>query len=315
MKQKTVILALVVILVLFCGIQTARADIGSVNFMGAYYRGTDPFYGTGSDIVAYKAGSNVTVAVSVYNPYYSMAINISSIKIWFDWGANYTSSEVSKTSPFALPLYQSHVFTIKLTLPSDVSTQVTRSYKVYAEYSYPNASINSLSTWTYQNSNFVVYSNDQADAQNLYLQLITTGLIQQGTSYYYYYYPTILNFPYIPFVSSQARMLWGQARNKATGGYVSYARGDFSEAKASYQTALNLVNQSFDIESKIGAGYENSFMNFTNGAASAMNGIGSATLILAWGIGIGAILFGLGILVYGIARLRTGRPRPPAQQS
>lgn len=313
MKLEKAVLVLTAVLILSCGIQAVRAEIGSVNFVGPYYHGYDPFYGI--DVVAYKANANVTVAVSVYNNfYYSQTVNISSVKIWFDWGTNYTSSEVSDASRFKLIQYQSQVFQIKLTLPSDVSNQVTHNYKVYAEYwgpSYGNSSIGVLNTWIYQGSNFVVYSGDQAIAQDLYLELATVGLVQTGS--YYYYYPSILNFPYIPFVSSNARMLWSQARNTATAGYLSYARGNFSDAKSSYLAALDLVNQSFDAESGVGANYEGSFINFTNGAANAMNGMGSSTLILAWGLGVGAVLFGLGILVYGIGRLRTGKQNPPPQ--
>jgi phage shock protein PspC (stress-responsive transcriptional regulator) len=311
LKVQTVCLVFAVATLLLSGTRSVEASVSSVNFMGAFYKGNDSFYG--SSVIAYKAGSNVTVAVSAYNDYYYgyATTNITAVKIWFDWGVNYTSSEVSMNKRYSLVQYQSHVFLITLQLPTNVSNMVTHSYTVFVEHVYGlNGSVGVFNTWTYSGRDFAVYSSDQSDAQDLYVQLTTLGVLPPTG--YSYYWPPVANFPYMPFVSSEARMLWSQARNEGTAGSASYARGDFAGAKSNYQTALGMIDQSFAAESETGKDYEGGFAGLMRGVGNAFNRSGDSVLILAIGIGVGAALFGVGILVYGLAKLRMARtPKSP----
>jgi hypothetical protein len=306
---------LAVATLLLSGARSVGATVSSVNFAGAFYKGYDLFHG--KSVVAYKVGSNVTVAISVYNDYYYSytTINISAVKILFDWGTNYTSNEASMDNRFQLERYQTHVFLITLELPTDVSNMATHSYMVYVEHvNRLNGSVSVVNTWTYSGSDFAVYSSDQSDAQDLYAELVTIGVLPSMSYYYYYYLPPIVNFPYIPFVSSEARMLWSQARDEGNFGSTDYARGNFTGAKSHYQTALSMVNESFAAESETGSNYEDSFASLMGGIGNAFNRSGDSVLILAVGISIGATLFGIGVLVYGLAKLKTARtPQSPAK--
>jgi len=306
LRIRTVCLALTAVLLFFSATHFAQADISQVNFLGALYKGTDPFYG--QTVVAYKTGANVTVAISTYNSDFNFgAVNITAVKMWFDWGANYTSNEVNIDNIFQLERYESHVFMITFVLPTNISNIVTHSYTAYVEYAFgENVSISDV--WTRQGSDFAVYSGDQADAQDLYAELATFGVLQPLGYYYYYYTPPILNFPYLPFVSSEARMLWSQARNSGTVGTMYYTRGDFTSAKTYFQEALDMVNQSFVAESGTGKSYEDGFASLMGGIGNAFNRSGDSILIAAAGIGLGAALFGVGVLIYGFAKLRTARP-------
>ena len=145
------------------------------------------------------------------------------------------------------------------------------------------------------------------------MELTTLGVLLP-TGYYYTYLPPIVNFPYMPFVSSEARMLWSQARTEGTVGSTDYARGDFAGAKSHYQAALDKIDQSFAAESETGKNYENSFAGFMSGVGNAFNRSGDSVLVLAVGVGIGAVLLGIGVLVYGLAKLRTPRtPQSPTK--
>lgn len=317
MKPRTICVAFAVVMLLLCAVRLVNADVSSVNFIGSSYKGSDPFYG--ASVSAYTLGANVTVAISVYNSYYvygSSTVNVSAVKIWFDWGANYTSIDVSVDDPFPIPAYQSHVFSITFALPTSVSNLVLHSYMVYVEHvdrltGSPKVIVG---TWTYSGSNFAVYSADQTDAQNMYSDLLNLGVIQYRDSYYYV--PPIENFPYLPIFSSEARMLWTKARDEGNTGSTLYMRGDFAGAKFRFQTALDLVNQSLTAESEKGKEYEDNFVDLMSGIGHAFNGVGDSVLILCIGIGIGAIMLGIGVLIYGVAKLRTNRTQPPtAKQS
>jgi len=67
LKAQTFCLVLAVATLLLSGARSVSASVSSVNFIGAFYKGNDSFYG--KSVVAYKTGSNVTVAVSAYNDY------------------------------------------------------------------------------------------------------------------------------------------------------------------------------------------------------------------------------------------------------
>jgi len=317
LKSRTICVAFAVVMFLFCAVRSVSADVSSVNFIGAVYKGSDPFYG--NSITAYTLGTNVTVAVSVYNNYYtyeSSTVNVSAVIIWFDWGTNYTSTDVSLDNPFPIPPYQSYVFSLKFRLPSDASNLVLHSYMVYVEHvdRLTGSPKTIVGTWTYPGSGFAVYAADQADAQNSYSELLNLGVLQYRDSYYYV--PPIANFPYMPIFSSEARMLWTKARDEGYTGLTLYMRGDFGGAKSQFQTALDDVNQSLTAESEKGKEYEANFVDLMAGIGHAFNGVGDSVLILSIGIGIGAIMLGVGVLIYGVAKLRTNRTQPPtAKQS
>src|SRR3989304_4042894 len=83
-------------------IGTAQAAIQQFTWLPPYeYRGYDStFYQT--YIVAYKTGATASLQIPVYSdtyvghPYHSYRpTNVSAVKIGFDWGTNYTSTEVS----------------------------------------------------------------------------------------------------------------------------------------------------------------------------------------------------------------------------
>lgn len=163
---------------------------------------------------------------------------------------------------------------------------------------------------TYTSNDFAVYSADQAESQDLYQKLIGIGVVQ--LSYYYSPQYPIMNFPYLPILSAEARMLWTEARNKASSGSVYYARGDFENAKTSYQSAYNLANQSLSIEAEQGKNLEDEIKGFMDSVGQTLNKTAESTtaqtqalLILSVGLSIGVIMIGLGTILYGLAKRKT----------
>lgn len=325
-------------LLLLCTLNVAKADVWSPTFVGAVYRSYDAFYG--DTVVAYELGSSVALTVPVYNTFYNYnywPINVSTVKIWFDWGVNYTSLDVDENHTVQIQPWQTSTFTISFTVPTDVTNLIKHTYTVYVEHidRQEGTPKNIVGTWTYTGSNFAVYSADQADAQNLYTQLLTMGVATQLGYYSYYTLPPIANFPYLPIVSSEARMLWTNARNEATSGAMSYMLGDFATAKSHYQSAYDMTNQSLTIEAQKGSNLEDkidSFMGTTGEAinktadsissfADALQKMGDSSaaqaqafLILSIGVAVGMVLVGLGALLYGLAKRKISQSPPLSER-
>jgi len=214
-----------------------RAYISNYYWVVPFYRGYDEFYG--SYVSAYETNSTAQLMVNVYNDWYSYpSINVTAVKVVFDWSQNYSSIEC----PYIMPQSQSHSFKIDFTVPStDVASNVVpHSYVIYVEFTYDS----STSYWSYYPSEyFAVYSSDQADARDLYINLNA-------------------KLQYIPsFHSYEAQMLLSETAAEANVGYyIDYRRGEFDLAKAHFETALSLFDQAFAVESDYAKAYDENYM-------------------------------------------------------
>jgi len=208
-------------------IHPSEATISMTKWLQPTFSGTDAFYG-GPAVVAYKEGSTVKLAVSVTPAPYSW-VNVTWVRISFGWGKTYNSTEADGVKPATeIDAERSvYVFNILFTAPStaEASNLVKHSYTVSVSYNYSGGT----DKWTSSGTDFVVYSDLQAEAQALNQQVDA--------------YPTTWGFS-----SSEAQVLWEKAKNIAASGDTYYASGDFTNAKGSYQSALDLFDQAFAAE-------------------------------------------------------------------
>jgi len=296
----------------------SEASISTIKWLEPNFSGTDSFYG-GPAIVAYTEGSTVKLAVVVTNPPYSW-INVSWVRIWFDWGLTYNSTEATGVStPIEINSTRSvFVFNIVFTAPSttSVSNLVKHSYTITVSFTH----IGGDATFTSSSSDFALYSTTQAQAQTLNLQVDA--------------YPSSWSFD-----SSEAEVLWEKARNAAGLGDTYYSVGAFASAGTSYQEALDLFQQAFAAEKAFQTATDTAYGNYYNALAdnadteaqastkqadAAMKQAeaaqteadaavrqADAALTNAYGwmaFGIGWILIGVGVIIYGFRR----PVKPPA---
>jgi hypothetical protein len=244
----------------------AQAYIESYNWIGATYEGSDSFYGR--YVVAYKEGLKATLVVSVRN-HFSYKINVSAVKVGFDWNINYSSTECNESAPLVIEPHQSHAFTIEFTVPStaNASNLVTHRYTIFVEHVTSTADPKKVDLFdTLDNDNFAVYSSTQADAQTLYQELNAL-------------------FTFTPnFTSPRASVLWSEAKSEALKGATYYGRGNFDSAKAAFQSALDSANKAFSTEKTMGRAPE---MTWAYG-----------WLIIS----IGVVLIGAGVAIYGLKK-------------
>lgn len=305
LKGKVITVAILCALVLVLAANTfpARAAITNWNWIGAITKGgIDDFYG--EPIIAYEENTTAVFVISVYNDYaFADQINVSAVKVDFDWGQNYTSAECNLTNPFVIPQGQSHLFTITFTVPSVLvaSNYVLHGYTAYVEQvnstSAPQQLV--LPTWTQSGTGFAVFSSDQADAFT-YREQINA-------------YPSTTTIGGLPFLTAQARELIVQSSVAKTLADNYYIQGDFSDAKQYYGKSLNYLQDAFSNETQQWTSIENSLTNLINDGGNLLMFQGYAWLLF----GFGFLLMGIGVLIY-LARkrvqFRTEMPAPTTNQ-
>ena len=282
------------ILISTANIPNAHASIANYNWVGAIIRNSiDDFYG--ASVTAYEENTTANLVVNVYNDYtFAEQINVSAVKVGFDWGQNYTSIECNITNPYVIPLYQSHIFILAFTVPSVLlaSNFVTHSYTIYVEH------VNSTSgnvrllqpTWAQSSSGFAVFSSDQADAYNLKTQIAA--------------YPSTTSISGFPILTAEARQLIVQSNVAETLAGNYYLQGDFSNAKKQYGNSLNYIQEAYANDTQQWSSIETSLTDLINGGSNLLTFQGYAWLLF----GIGFLLMGIGVLVY------LARKRPPQQR-
>jgi hypothetical protein len=279
-KRTSFLLILIFSVFIFLGtmdrtIPNATAAIQSHNWIGAAYEGTDAFLG--SSVIAFKTGSTAKLVVQVYNdfrvgaPYNAVRpVNVSAVKVWFDWNQNYTSTECSQDYPFVVQpnMYHSFTITFNVTGTDVASNLVTHNYKIYVEHvqSILAGAKAVVGTWTTSGSNFAVYSTEQAYSMQV-VQKYSISTPQFSL-----------------FGPSTARGFWTASQLEMVEGARLYATGDFTNAKTHYQNADSLSQQAIQSEENQGL---------------TLNNFQSYGFLL---MGIGLTLFGVGALVFGVRR-------------
>jgi FlaG/FlaF family flagellin (archaellin) len=266
----------------------ANASIGSFTWIGPLAKNTyDSFYGT--SITGYEEGTTATFVVNVNNNYFTGdPINLSAVKLSFDWGQNYTSTETSMTTPYVLDYGESHVFTITFTVPnaSIASNFVTHGYTIYAEHVNSTTGPKQIVSWWDESySGFAVLSQNQADAY----------LAEQELDAY----PGMS----IPFFTAHARELLTESYIAESMGDTEYAAGNFANAATHYENALLSIQQAYGNETDRWGSFENTLQGLLAGAQSMLVNQGWAWIFF----GIASLLMGIGVIVYLVRK--SGTPK------
>jgi len=244
MKGK--ILSLILVLTLGAILSTsiappARASISNFQWLGkkVYY---DPIWYPllyAYNIVVFPEGTEAKLLVNVYNDWGGYQLNVSAVKVLFDWNINYTCAETSVDNPVLMDAGSYRTFTVSFTVP-DVSTATNlplqnwpyrHTYTIFVEgvnsTSGPKQVMLHYDTSYYD---FIVYSTTQNEAMNLYAKLYYP-------MYYYHY-----------FDSDEAQLLYNNATEEYNSGVMAYQTYDFDTAKNHFANALSLYYQALATE-------------------------------------------------------------------
>jgi hypothetical protein len=310
MRKMPILLSVLfaVTLISMLTISPAQASIEEPTWLPPYvFKGYDDMYYQ-EYIVGYETGEEALLSVPVYSNYYMgspywdyQPINVSAVIVEFDWGINYTSTEVSEDDPVQIPKYETETFTIEFTVPSTTvaSNLLAHEYTIWVEH--VNATTGSKEIrdrwsadwdWWYPDYMFAVFSADQADIMDLFIE-------------YQAYYDS---FEPEDFDSAEASFLAGEAVIEATAAHFLLMRGDFAGAKTKLETAVDLYTQAFTAGGDWGTTYQGAMLNVTLNEADANKTLAKAAMTEADAVlnqsyayllfGIGFIIIGVGVLVY-----------------
>jgi len=306
MQKKIMALVPVLMLFLLLPNRTASAGIQHFSWINPTV-GDDPYYD--EYVVAYKTGTPWNTSISVYNNYLTpppppriyMAINVTAIKVYFDWGKwyNFTFSPPVRMGPLEV-----RVFNIgNLTPPlAEAPETWVHSYTIYVEY-VPEGGDTPVMDWYWYDDNFAVMSEDHFDAFKLYNKLIWIGEV---------------GVPFQGVNVTEAQVLMVKASIEFTLGEQSYRSGAFTDAETHFGNADNYMTASIAAWNDQGTAFENAMLEYYRALANATKKQADADYLQAnaalnnsYGwifFGVGWTLIGLGIIIYSAKK-----PKAPTQ--
>ncbi len=289
---------------------------------GAAFSGDDGFLG--SVTAAYRNGSTASLFVVVNNApdtspnFCSCPLNVSAVKVFMDWGKNYSSTSPvpSVSTPVQIMPSQTMGFTITFTVPdiTVASNLFVHNYEIIVEqvrsphFGPPPAPIllceSPFGMTECRFPGFAVLSPDQAAAHDLIKRL--DPILSGGSS--------VLG----AFTSPQAKVLAFNLFLNFTRGDDLYKRGDFSGARSALQSASSLLSQAISAESSFEtaknqstSAMNNSTVTVNKSTADLNNARMGSENIRAWGF----LLAGLGVVVAGAAGVIYAIKRPTHSMS
>ena len=285
MERKLLVLisALAFMLVFVPIVSPVEASVSSVMWLDPNYKGYDDYYG--QSVNAYLVGTEAKTLVTIYNHLGEKAY--VTVRMQMDWEAvNRTSTEIDEL----IQPGQSHTFEVNIPIPTTVSNLVVHSYTIYVSY-YKSPGGDLITTQSYHYSDFAVYSQDQADAQDYKMQVETWRDAYSPTTYLY-------------TMSAKAKEYWTKGSVEKELGDKSYEYGDFENAKTHYELALNYTLESLKHDIETGQVFEDNLLGILDSLRSLFSLQGWSWLIAA----IGFFFMGIGVIVYLVRRSKPTAP-------
>jgi hypothetical protein len=240
----------------------------------------------------------------------NMPINVTAIKVYFDWGEwyNYTFDTSVHMNPYDVKVFNAWNFT-----PStDIAPETwVHTYYVYVEFIVEGETAPRLE-WYQSGNNFAVMSEAHFESFQLYNKL--KNIIGSITS--------------MPLNSTEARILMAKASIEYNVGRQYYTNGAFENAKTHFAYAETYLNEALLVGEERGVAFEDAMLSYCNAMAKYYDALANATLKQAeaelkqaeagliqanaalnnsYGwifFGLGWTLIGIGVIVYGFRKTR-----------
>jgi hypothetical protein len=316
MKEKiTSILVLAVLsisILAFANIAVAAPPVlPQFAWINPAYMGADPYFGTSSNVVGYREGIGWNFTLGWTN-WYAAPINITAIRVYFTWGANYTY----RFAPIKIDPGQTRIFKVGNITASvaEASEFWTHSYSIYihhvnsttapyGEVTTPSPFAPASPIWIHYGSNFIVLSADHLDCLSLWAKLeadlgsgtVTTMMVPTPTQ------PAATKF----------YVLMQQASLEFNMGLQLLETGIFSTAKTHLQNADGLYTQALTEWDQRGTALEDAEVNNTRSDTSLNLATATAAVVNAYGwllFGLGWTFIGIGVIIYGWKKPKASPP-------
>jgi len=286
-------------------------DGNHYGWVGPAFTGYDPYYD--QYITGYVTGTNWDLTISWTNPYFPTPINVSAIRVLFDWGKNYT---YGYTTPIQVGSGLTQVFTVyNVTPPTSEAPELwTHSYQIFIDHvnatEPPYGELGSITPFS-PGSGFAVLSADHLECLNVmskYSLFLGPTLMQAQMVTPTAFFPNITE---AQVLLMQAMLEFNQGEQMFTAGVFSQARMHFDNGDALFTQALTVWNDKGSALEDADLAYKNGQADYYSGQGQYYIALGDASKTNAYGwvlFGIGWVFIGIGVIVYGYRR-----PKPAAQ--
>jgi hypothetical protein len=257
------------------------------------YSGYDQYYR--DTIVGYLTGVTWNFSLSWTN-YYGYPINVSAIRVYFDWGKNYTHTF---SPPIQMMPDTVQVFNVGETTPAvaEAPELWTHDYWVYIHH--VNSTTGPTSEpWTIppvaSGDNFAVLSEDHFECLNLYTKysMMFSALSAMQVSDF----PTDITSAQINFTMAQMEFEVGSE---------VFSAGMFGSARTHLQRGDTYFNAAMNSWATKGTAIEDAALANTKSETNYNNALANSTLVNAYGwllFGLGWTFIGLGVIIYGMKK-------------
>ena len=280
MKTSRIAIATASLLSIFLIAPASALIFASPTWQGFTFHGSDNFYDT--TITGFKTGTTATFTLTISNTFGDY-LNVTGDKLVMDWNGNYTTPNLNPSNGCTNCIRVNGGAVIPVTITFTVPATTTATNLVLHDYTwsinYTRSSTPSTPRQLFGSGDaFAVLSSDQADALTA-MQQIPSGAFCGS------------------FRTAEGSTLCQQSQQQQALASSLYSAGDFTNAKNDFQTALNDWNQALSADKSTGGNLE------------------LAGTVQGWGfllLGIGALVAGIGGILYAWKRPRELRGMAPA---
>lgn len=284
---------------------SVKAPNGShFRWVNPAYMGPDMFYDTSypyDTIVGYLEETrwNFTTSWINHNP---SPINVSAIRIYFDWGKNYT---YSFSTPLQIMPGNTQTFQISNMTPSigEAPELWTHQYTVYIDHvnSTSPPYENLFPIWVYGNDDFAVLSADHLECLKIFTKFGIFATSMSGG-----WPPVMTDLPNI----TETQVLFTKLFMKLQQSMQYYQMGLFDTTKTHLQEADTFMTEALNSWNETGTAMEDANMGQKNAEANYHNALANSSLVNAYGwllFGLGWVFIGIGIIIYGARKPKTAQ--------
>ncbi len=270
------------------------------------YKGYDAYYGR--DITGYLQNTNWTFSMS-YTYYGMPQFNISAIRIYFDWGKNYTHRY---SPPLALKNGQTRLFTISNMTPPVEETSELWEHSYYVHIDNVNSTVAPMrelfSVSAYSGDYFAVLSEDHLACLNLWYKYGMMFGDSLPMSAAYSPFPFFANITATQVNMTRAIFEFQQGFAIFEAGVFGTARSHLERGDSYFNSALNVWLEKGTALEDAGLAHLNSETNYNNALADGTRKQADASMVNSYGwvlFGLGWTFIGIGLIIYGIRKPKT----------
>jgi len=281
----------------------AQPSTWSFAWVEPAYKGYDTYYG--SYIIAYLEGTYWNFSLRYTNwDWAARTINVSAIRIYFDWGKNYTHKF---SAPISIKYGETRTWTISNMTPSveDAGELWTHEYQIYVHHVNSTGHEQEL-IYGPSGEEFAVLSTDHLACLNIWMKY----------SMFFGSGPTLMSdgSPFFTNVTA-AQVNFTQAMLEFQLGAQIFEAGVFGDARSHLERGDSYFNSALAAWSQRGTAMEdaatahlNSETNYNNALADATKKQADSSMVNSIGwllFGLGWVFIGFGIIIYGARKPKT----------